>query len=111
MDEMTHFNGLSPSEAERLAILMEEAGEAVQMAGKTLRHGYASKHPNEPPNSANDNRWRLTVEIADILAAVEMMSEAGDVDKESFPALIADKRHRMRPYLHHQAALSQGESS
>ena len=34
------FNELSPAEVERLAILAEEMGEAIQVIGKVLRHGY-----------------------------------------------------------------------
>ena len=36
---VTPFNGLTPAEAERLALLMEECGEVVQIIGKVLRHG------------------------------------------------------------------------
>ncbi len=34
---MTHFNELTPAEAERLAYLAEECGEAIQIIGKILR--------------------------------------------------------------------------
>lgn len=34
------FNGLSPAEVERLALLAEECGEVIQTVGKILRHGY-----------------------------------------------------------------------
>lgn len=39
------FNRLTPAEAERLALLAEECGEAIQAIGKILRHGYESNHP------------------------------------------------------------------
>lgn len=39
---MEHFNQLSPAEAERLALLSEELGEAQQAIGKILRHGQPS---------------------------------------------------------------------
>ena len=45
---MKHFNQLTPAEAERLALLLEELGEAQQAIGKILRHGYASTHPANP---------------------------------------------------------------
>lgn len=38
MDEP--FNDLSNAELERLALLLEELGEAQQVIGKILRHGY-----------------------------------------------------------------------
>ena len=47
-----HFNGLTPAEAERLAMLAEECGEVIQMVGKILRHGYDSYHPADP-NTTN----------------------------------------------------------
>jgi hypothetical protein len=31
---MTHFNGLTPAQAERLAMLAEEAAEVIQVIGK-----------------------------------------------------------------------------
>lgn len=43
-----HFNGLTPAEAERLALLSEELGEAQQAIGKILRHGYDSSNPVDP---------------------------------------------------------------
>ncbi len=42
-----HFNRLTPAEAERLAMLAEEAAEVIQIVGKILRHGYASYHPDD----------------------------------------------------------------
>jgi hypothetical protein len=45
---MDHFNRLTPAEAERLALLLEELGEAQQIIGKILRHGYESYHPDDP---------------------------------------------------------------
>lgn len=42
-EQAQHFNQLKPSEAERLACLIEECGEVIQAAGKILRHGYKSE--------------------------------------------------------------------
>ena len=95
---MEHFNGLTPAEAERLAILAEEAAEVVQMVGKILRHGYESHHPDE---TAITNRRLLEKELGDLTASVEMLVAAGDVS-----ALIvgqrAQQKHRcIKQYLHH----------
>lgn len=35
---MENFNGMTPAETERLAILVEECGEVVQIGMKILRH-------------------------------------------------------------------------
>lgn len=92
---MEHFNGLSPAEAERLAMLAEEAGEIVQSVGKVLRHGYSSTHPNGGP----DNREQLYREINDLTTVALLMSMAGD-----FPRVSAndDAYRRKLRYAHHQ---------
>ena len=40
---MEHFNGLTPAEAKRLALLAEECGEVLQAIGKVLRHGFGRR--------------------------------------------------------------------
>ena len=62
---MDHFNGLSPAEAERLAMLAEECGEVIHIVGKILRHGYDSYHPADPTVT---NRDLLGRELTDLLA-------------------------------------------
>lgn len=44
-----HFNGLTPAEAERLALLLEELGEAQQAIGKILRQCSTSSTNRECP--------------------------------------------------------------
>lgn len=101
---MQHFNKLSPAEAERLAMLAEECGEVIQAVGKILRHGYESFHPNDlfnghPKPGAENNRDRLTHELADLLAVVEMMdADHAIIDAKARDAAFARK---MR-YAHHQ---------
>jgi NTP pyrophosphatase (non-canonical NTP hydrolase) len=97
-----HFNQLTPAEAERLAILAEEAGEIVQAVGKILRHGYESYHPDDPRTS---NRQHLERELGDLSAIVYDMCRREDLS----PAAIESQRHlklgRLEAgtlYLHHQ---------
>ncbi len=71
-----HFNQLTPAEAERLAMLAEEAGEIVQVVGKILRHGFDSYHPENPQTT---NRMLLEGEINDLYAVVGLLAEAGDI--------------------------------
>lgn len=75
MSDGKHFNGLTPAEAERLAMLAEEAGEIIQVVGKILRHGYESHHPLQPNVS---NRDLLTKEVADFEAVSIKMRSVGD---------------------------------
>ena len=96
-----NFNGLTPAETERLAMLSEEAGEIVQMVGKIIRHGYESYHPDDPIKK--QNRWLLQDEINDLVGVVYGMQAAGDLS-----LMTMDSRHqdnswqRKLKYSHHQ---------
>lgn len=90
-------NDLTEAESERLAILAEEAAEVVQMVGKTLRHGYASQHPDGGPI----NRALLRDEIIDFMAVLTMMVDENDMI--SLDQLEVDERiKRKLKYTHHQ---------
>jgi NTP pyrophosphatase (non-canonical NTP hydrolase) len=93
-----HFNRLTPAEAERLALLSEEMGEAIQVIGKILRHGYESHHPGGGPT----NRELLEKEIGDVRAAVVMMNEANDISSIAIDRHEILKMVNVRKYLHHQ---------
>jgi hypothetical protein len=92
------FNRLSPAEAERLALLMEEMGETVQVIGKILRHGYESTHPDGGPT----NRGLLEKEIGDVRAAIHLMTEAKDIYDDNIWTFAEAKRQNVKKYLHHQ---------
>ena len=95
------FSKVSPAEMERLAMLAEEAGEIVQMVGKTLRHGYESFHPDNPGIT---NRGLLENEIADLHAVQLMMEEKGDIEDLSPQAsdAVGDAMEKKAKYTHHQ---------
>ena len=95
---MNHFNKLTPAEAERLALLAEEAAEVIQVIGKVLRHGYRSVHPNGGPH----NRDLLADEIGDLMAALEMMQDARDLSVQRIAFARLDKLERCAQYMHHQ---------
>ena len=94
-----HFNGLSPAEAERLALLVEECGEVIQAVTKILRHGYESCHPVSGVN----NRAALERELGDLLFVIGGVVGEGDVARANVDAALKDKADRIAPYLHHQA--------
>jgi len=94
---MKHFNELTPAEAERLAILMEECGEVVRVCGKILRHGYESYHPK---NGAV-NRESLENELGDMANIIDMMIQAGDLDVEKIEEYQDKKAANIGEYLHH----------
>lgn len=95
---MDHFNKLTPAQAERLALLLEEMGEAQQAIGKILRHGYDSENPFEPGPT---NRDRLERELGDVRYAMIALCEGGDLSKDGIHRHSELKRERVRPYLHH----------
>lgn len=95
---MDNYNKLTPAETERLAILSEEMGEAIQVIGKILRHGYDSTHPAGGPT----NRADLEREIGDVSAAAIMLVEAGDVSQSKVEMWSECKSVNVRRYLHHQ---------
>ena len=98
---MEHFNQLHPAEAERLALLSEELGEAQQAIGKILRHGYESCHPGRPDGPTN--REALERELGDVRLAMILLCERGDLSKESIHKRAELKREAVALYLHHNA--------
>jgi hypothetical protein len=98
--QVTAFNELTEAEAERLALLAEEAGEVVQVIGKILRHGYESTNPDGDPEETN--RMMLAKECGDFFAAVRLATEAQDFDDEDVCSYMATKLRKIWRYLHHQ---------
>ena len=96
---MQHFNRLTPAEAERLALLAEEMGEAIQAIGKVLRHGYESTHPEGGPT----NRQSLERECGDVRHAMIRLCDAGDLSKQLIHDHADIKAKIVSRYLHHSA--------
>lgn len=94
------FNKLTPAQAERLAILLEELGEAQQAIGKILRHGYASSNPDV--QDGVNNRESLERELGDVAAAMGLLFEANDLDEQAVADRVLVKALKIKPYLHHQ---------
>ncbi len=92
-------NGLTPAQAERLALLAEECGELVQAIGKVLRHGYDSHNPND--RTHRGNRADVEREAGQVIAVIDMMCEAGELDAGPVNGATAEKRLSVRKYLHH----------
>lgn len=99
---MDHFNQLTPAEAERLAYLLEELGEAQQAIGKILRHGYESTHPAGGPT----NRVLLENELGDIVKALILMKS----DLNLTRIWSSQPGPKLFRYLHHQKEIFVGDS-
>jgi NTP pyrophosphatase (non-canonical NTP hydrolase) len=98
------FNHLTPAEAERLALLAEECGELVQAIGKVLRHGYGLVSPDDL--HGENNLARMESEIADVRAAITLMTVAGDIDADEIQDLSKLKLKNVQKYLHHQTMIA-----
>jgi NTP pyrophosphatase (non-canonical NTP hydrolase) len=98
---MKPFNDLSPAEAERLAMLSEEAGEIVQIIGKIFRHGYDSMHPMEL-NTQIDNRRNLCKELGDLVGVMRAMVRAGELSAPRIEGYAEQKWRNALRYTHHQ---------
>ena len=96
-EERLPFNGLTPAEAERLALLSEELGETVQAIGKVLRHGYENSHPDGGPT----NRESLERECGDVRHAILRLCDAGDLREAAINEHADDKAISVQEYLHH----------
>lgn len=104
---MNHFNQLTPAEDERLALLLEELGEAVQAIGKIQRHGYGSHDPTKlvPEDQYPEtNRQMLEKELGDVLHAIDRMAFSVDVNFDRITDRADAKIERVQKYLHHQHA-------
>lgn len=75
------------AERERLAILLEEMGEATQVIGKILRHGWEPTHNEIKYN----NRADLQAELGDVHAAVLRLCNANDVSYTAIHARAEKK--------------------
>jgi NTP pyrophosphatase (non-canonical NTP hydrolase) len=94
-------NQLSDAQVERLAILAEELGEAQQVIGKILRHGYESRNPLRDFDDTT-NRQHLERECGDILLALEMLCVADDIKSSALVRRQEAKREFIKRWLHHQ---------
>ena len=96
---------LSPAQTERLALLMEECAEVIQMAGKSLRHGFESTHKDY---GYRLNEELLAVELGHVLAAVDLLVERGDLSRGDINTARDAKAAKIRrgTHFHYQAAPS-----
>lgn len=96
-----HFNALTEQEAERLAILLEECSEVIQVCGKILRHGYNSTHPDGGPN----NRELLEKELGHLHCAYHFMQSYKDIEGGKVHSSFKSKRETISKYLRHHKSV------
>jgi len=93
---MNNFNQLTAAETERLALLLEEMGEAQQVIGKILRYGYESSNPFDLCGFSN--RQLLEHELGDVRHAMIRLCEAGDLSKDGIHARAEIKRETVKQW-------------
>ena len=93
-------NELSDAQLERLAILAEEMGEALQCVGKVIRHGYESYNP--VINTGRTNRRELERELGNVYVAILMLTDAKDINLAGVLMDAKDKKLSIQRWLHHQ---------
>lgn len=96
----SHFNRLTPGEAERLAVLIEEAAKVQAVACKILRHGYSSYNPDMLVKMTN--RLLLEKEIGHLHSSLKRMRSAGDIVAERIHYHTVRKDDNGGQYMHHQ---------
>lgn len=96
---MTKGNGLTPAEAERLAMLAEEASEVAKAAAKILRFGWRGDG-----TALLSNRTALHNELADLEAVCRLMRAAGDIGQLA-PLRIRLAAEKKIANSHHQDPL------
>jgi len=99
-DSRLHFNGLTPREAERLALLAEECAEVIQVIMKIKRHGFESHNPFDEDQITN--RELLQKELGHLDVATTFMIRAEDIDPEKIMEATIVKQGSIGKYLHHQ---------
>lgn len=93
------FNSLTAAEAERLATLSEELGEAVHIIGKILRHGYENYDPSNPGML---NRALLEREMGHVQFMMEAMCNNRDISYGRIVSFKTAKFLAINEYMHEQ---------
>ena len=91
---------LTRAESERVALLIEELSESIQVACKILRHGFDSFNPDD--DSGLDNRELLQKELGDVKYAIRLMSVNSDIDRDMIHVAYHQTADLKRRYLHFQ---------
>ena len=97
---MKFSNGLTDAQVELLAILSEEMGEAQQVVGKILRHGYESCHPKRPEGP--NNRERLEEELSHVKYMTGRLADCRDISDTNLNTQYWKKADNIGLYLPHQ---------
>lgn len=98
---MAGFDGVQQdAAAERMALLMEELGEALQAMGKVVRHGWLSVDPTKKQEDQTTNVNDLIRELGHVNAAMVLMDQAGDLNGDGIYEAARTKLASVQKWLH-----------
>lgn len=81
-----------------LVCLAEECAEVTHVVSKILRFGLENRHPKRP--ELGTNRERLTAELTDVTAIIEMVQKMGLLTEEGISWNELDKkREKVEKYM------------
>jgi NTP pyrophosphatase (non-canonical NTP hydrolase) len=80
------------NEKQILLICQEECAEVTQAISKVFRFGYDSEY------NGRTNHQRLTEEVGDLLAMIDLMSEAGIIDESAVQMAAGHKKIKLRKW-------------
>ena len=83
---------MKESEKQILLICQEECAEVTQAISKVFRFGYDSEYNDRT------NRQRLTEEVGDLLAMIDLMFEAGIIDESSTNMAALQKKIKLKKW-------------
>ncbi len=83
---------MKESEKQILLICQEECAEVTQAISKVFRFGYDSEY------NGRTNQQRLTEEIGDLLAMIDLMFEAGIIDESSTNMAASQKKIKLKKW-------------
>ena len=85
---------MNKKQNEILLIAQEECAEVTQAISKIFRFGMDAKHPNED----RDNKQRLTEEVGDLLAMIDLMFEASIIDESATNMAAIQKKIKLKKW-------------
>ena len=91
---------MTPDQHERLSMLLEEAGEIVQICGKILRHGYDSHNPFD--ENKITNKKLLENELTDLYVIINKMIAYYDIDLDLDQTKLDEVWKKKLKWTHHQ---------
>jgi NTP pyrophosphatase (non-canonical NTP hydrolase) len=83
---------MKDSEKQILLICQEECAEVTQAISKVFRFGYDSEY------NGRTNQQRLTEEVGDLLAMIDLMVESGIVDEAAIEMASAQKKIKLKQW-------------